>query len=33
MIYLSIHLTNDVQDLYDENDKMLMKAIKEDLNI
>ena len=30
--YLGVHLTEDVQDLYTENYKTLLKEVKEDLN-
>ena len=32
MKYLGINLTRDVQNLYTENHKMLLREIKEDLN-
>ena len=30
--YLVINVTKDIQDLYTENDKILLKEIKEDIN-
>jgi len=32
MIYLSINLTKRIEDLCEENNKILMKDIKEELN-